>query len=169
MPENKCQAIQALGAELIVIGENADEAMEYADQLQEERGMTMVHPFDDLEIIAGQGTIGLELFEDFPEMDTVIVPLSGGGLMSGIAFAVKSILPAVHVVGVSMERGPAMAESLKAGKIVDIVEEANISRCFSRWVEQRQQIHFTDGATIYGRGRIGVRGRNCGGNLVLPE
>ena len=127
VPENKCQAIRALGAELVVVGDNADEAMEYADKLQAERGMTMVHPFDDLDIIAGQGTIGLELFEDFPEVDTVIVPLSGGGLMAGIAFAVKTINPRIHVVGVSMERGPAMVESLKAGRVVDIVEEPTIA------------------------------------------
>ena len=85
VPENKRQAIRDLGAELVVEGENADEAMEYADKLQDKTGMTMVHPFDDLAVIAGQGTIGLELIEDFPEIDTVIVPLSGGGLMSGIA------------------------------------------------------------------------------------
>jgi threonine dehydratase len=127
VPENKCLAIRNLGAELVVVGENADEAMMYADELQAERCMTMVHPFDDLEIIAGQGTIGLELFEDFPEMDTVIVPLSGGGLMSGIAFTVKSIMPEVHVVGVSMDRGPAMVESLKAGRVVEIIEEPTIA------------------------------------------
>lgn len=127
VPENKCQAIRNLGAELVVVGENADEAMMYADELQSERGMTMVHPFDDLEIIAGQGTIGLEIFEDFPEMDTILVPLSGGGLMSGIAFTVKSIMPKVHVVGVSMERGPAMVDSLKAGRVVDIVEEPTLA------------------------------------------
>ncbi len=127
VPDNKRQAIKALGAELVVEGENAVEAMEYADELQAESGLTMVHPFDDLEIIAGQGTIGVELLEDFPDMDTVIVPLSGGGLMSGIAFVVKSIMPKIHVVGVSMERGPAMVESLKAGKVVDIVEEPTLA------------------------------------------
>ena len=87
----------------------------------------MVHPFDDLNIIAGQGTIGLELFEDFPEVDTLIVPLSGGGLMAGIAFTVKSIRPDIHVIGVSMERGPAMVDSLKAGHLVDIVEEPTLA------------------------------------------
>jgi threonine dehydratase len=127
VPENKQQAINALGAELVVVGNNADEAMEYADELQAERGMTMVHPFDDLEVIAGQGTIGLELFEDFPDVDTVIVPLSGGGLMSGIAFTVKSIMPQIHVVGVSMDHGAAMVESLKAGRVVDIVEEPTLA------------------------------------------
>ncbi len=127
VPDNKCQAIKALGAELVVVGDNADEAMAYADQLQAERGMTMVHPFDDLEIIAGQGTIGLELIEVFPEIDTVIVPLSGGGLMAGIAFALKTSKPAIHVVGVTMERGAAIFESLKAGQVVDIIEEPTIA------------------------------------------
>lgn len=127
VPNNKCQAITALGAELVIKGENADEAMEYADELQVERGMTMVHPFDDLEIIAGQGTIGLEIVEKFPKIDTIIVPLSGGGLMSGIAFAIKSIIPTIHVVGVSMERGPAMVESIKAGRIVDIIETPTLA------------------------------------------
>lgn len=127
VPANKRHAILELGAELIVEGENADETMAFADKLQAERGMTMVHPFDDLEIIAGQGTIGLELFEDFPDVDTVIVPLSGGGLLSGIAYTVKSIMPKIHVVGVSMDRGPAMVESLKAGRLVDVVEEPTLA------------------------------------------
>ena len=89
--------------------------------------MTMVHPFDDLDIIAGQGTIGLELFEDYPDVDTVIVPLSGGGLMSGIAFTMKSIMPKVHVIGVSMDSGPAMVKSLKAGQVVNIVEQPTLA------------------------------------------
>jgi threonine dehydratase len=127
VPENKRQAIKALGAELIVAGENYDEALAYGDKLAEEHRLTMVHAFDDLDIIAGQGTIGIELFEDHPEIDTVIVPLSGGGLISGIAFVVKAINPKVHVVGVTMERGPAMVESLKAGKITDIVEEPTLA------------------------------------------
>jgi threonine dehydratase len=122
VPENKRQAIRDLGAELVVEGENADEAMAYADQLQAETGLTMVHPFDDLDIIAGQGTIGLEILEDFPEIDVVLVPLSGGGLMSGIAFALKSAKPSIHVIGISMDSGPAMVESLKAGHVVEIVE-----------------------------------------------
>lgn len=127
VPEDKCQAIRALGAELLLEGKNADEAMEYADQLQAERGLTMIHPFDDLEIIAGQGVIGLEIIEDFPKLDTVIVPLSGGGLMSGIAFTMKSIQPAARVIGVSMDRGPAMVDSIKAGKLVEIIEEPSLA------------------------------------------
>lgn len=142
VPENKRQAIGALGAELVVEGADADEAMQYADRLQAQLGMTMVHPFDDLEIIAGQGTIGLELVEEFPEIDTVIVPLSGGGLMSGIAFTIKMLFPSVHVVGVSMERGPAMVESLKAGKIVDIVEEPTLADALAGGLNKDNQYTF---------------------------
>jgi len=127
VPDDKIQAIQALGAELLVVGDDADAAMEYADKLQVERGLTMVHPFDDLTVIAGQGTIGLELIDDCPEMDTVIVPLSGGGLMAGIAYAVKTLSPTTHIIGVSMDRGPAMVESLKAGKVVEIIEEPTLA------------------------------------------
>jgi threonine dehydratase len=127
LPEYKRQAMKSLGAELVVVGENADETMIYADQLRAERGMTMVHNFDDLNIIGGQGTIGLELFEDLPDIDTVIMPLSGGGLLSGIGFSLKSIKPDIHVVGVSMDRGPAMVDSLKAGRVVDIVEEPTLA------------------------------------------
>lgn len=127
VPQNKRQAIQDLGAELIVGGKDADQAMEFADKYQIEHGLTMIHPFDDPDVIAGQGTIGLELLEDFPEIDTVLVPLSGGGLCSGIALALKSANPSFQVIGVSMERGPAMVDSLKAGKIVDIVEQPTLA------------------------------------------
>ncbi len=143
VPEYKQQAIKALGAELVVIGENADEAMVYADALQVERGMTMVHPFDDLDIIVGQGTIGLELFEDYPAVDTVIVPLSGGGLMSGIAFTMKSIMPKIHVIGVSMDRGPAMVESLKAGRVIDIVEQPTLADALAGGLNKDNRFTFS--------------------------
>jgi len=127
VPGNKREAIEELGGEVVVVGKTYDEAAEGATRLQEERGLTMIHPFDDPLVIAGQGTIGLELLEDFPEIDTVIVPLSGGGLLSGIALTLKSADPAIHVIGVSMERGPAMVESLLAGKVVEIVEEPTLA------------------------------------------
>jgi threonine dehydratase len=127
VPDNKRQAIQQLGAELMMAGATYEEASDTADRLQEERGLTMVHPFDDPFVIAGQGTIGVELLEDFPEIDTVLVPLSGGGLMGGIAFVLKSADPEVRTIGVTMERGPAMVESLRAGKLVEIVEEPTLA------------------------------------------
>ena len=91
VPDNKRKAIRQAGAELVIAGAIYEEAWETAERLQEERGLTVIHPFDDLFVIAGQGTIGLELLEEFPEIDTVLVPLSGGGLMGGIAFALTCL------------------------------------------------------------------------------
>lgn len=127
VPANKREAIRSLGAELIVGGADGDKAMEYAEDYQKEYGLTMVHPFDDPYIIAGQGTSGLEILEEFPEIDTVVVPLSGGGLCAGIALALKSADPAIQVIGVSMELGPAMVESLRAGRIVEITESPTLA------------------------------------------
>jgi threonine dehydratase len=127
VPEVKRQAIRTLGAETVVRGKDFDEALVYAGQLQAERGLTPVPAFDDPFVIAGQGTIGLELLEVLPDVDTVIVPLSGGGLLAGIALALKTADPAIRTIGVSMERGPAMVESLKAGRVVPIVEEPTLA------------------------------------------
>ena len=127
VPDNKIQAIRELGAEIVVAGETYDEANEFALQLKDERRLTMVHPFDDADIIAGQGTIGLELMDDLPEIDTVIVPLSGGGLLSGVALTLKSIKPSIHTVGVTMDQGAAMVESLKAGHIVEVQEQPTLA------------------------------------------
>ncbi len=127
VPANKRDAIQKLGAEVVVKGSNYDEAVEEANRLGKKEGLEMIHPYDDPLIIAGQGTIGLELLDEFPDLDTVVVPLSGGGLLGGIAFTLKSADPRIHVVGVMMERGPAMVESLRAGRVVDIVEEPTLA------------------------------------------
>jgi threonine dehydratase len=127
VPQNKVSSIRNLGAEVIVRGRTYDETDGYAHDFQQRENLTFIHPFDDLTVIAGQGTIGLELLEDFPEIDTVIVPLSGGGLLSGIVLALKSKNPKLRAIGVTMERGAAMVESLKAGKVVDIVEEPTLA------------------------------------------
>lgn len=127
VPRNKVQAIRELGAEIVIAGKSYDEASEGAEKLQVERGLTMIHPFDDPYVIAGQGTIGLELIEDLPEIDSVIVPLSGGGLLGGIALTLKSINPKIRTIGVSMDRGPAMFESLKAGRIMEVIEEPTLA------------------------------------------
>lgn len=127
VPRNKVQAIRELGAEIVIAGQSYDEASEGAEKLQVERGLTMIHPFDDPYVIAGQGTIGLELIEDLPEIDTAIVPLSGGGLLGGIALTLKSINPKIRTIGVSMDRGPAMFESLKAGRIMEVIEEPTLA------------------------------------------
>lgn len=127
VPRNKVQAIRDMGAEIVIAGKSYDEASEGAEKLQMERGLTMVNPFDDPYVIAGQGTIGLELIEDLPEIDAVIVPLSGGGLLGGIALTLKSVNPKIRTIGVSMDRGAAMFESLKARKIVEVVEEPTLA------------------------------------------
>ncbi len=127
VPANKRDPIQKLGAEVVIKGSTYDEADKEAFRLVEKEGLEMIHPYDDPVVIAGQGTIGLELLEEFPDLDTVVVPLSGGGLLGGIAFALKSADPGIHVVGVMMERGPAMVESLRAGQIVNIVEEPTLA------------------------------------------
>ena len=122
VPDNKLEAIRALGAETRIIGKSQDEAEIEANRLVAEEGYTMVPPFDHAHVIAGQGTLGLEMLEQVPDVDTVLVQLSGGGLISGIALALKSQRPDIRIIGVSMERGCAMAESQKAGKPVDVEE-----------------------------------------------
>lgn len=127
VPANKINAIRDLGAEVVIEGKTYDQATEVALQLQAERGLTMIHPFDDPFVIAGQGTIGLEIYKECPNIDSVIVPLSGGGLLGGIALALKSINPTIRTIGVSMDKGAAMVESLAAGKVVEIVEEPSLA------------------------------------------
>jgi len=126
-PINKRKAVQQLGAKLVIAGATYEEASDMAARLQEESGLTMIHPFDDLFVIAGQGTIALELLEDFPEIDTVLVPLSGGGLMGGIAFVLKSADPTIRTIGIAMEHGATLVESLRAGKLVETVEEPTLA------------------------------------------
>jgi len=127
VPAIKRKAIESLGGKVRIGGPTYDEAAALAETLMNERGMTMVHPFDDPNVIEGQGTIGLELLEDLPEIDTVLVPLSGGGLLSGIALALKATNPSIRTIGITMERGPAMIESLQAGRVVEIQEEATLA------------------------------------------
>jgi threonine dehydratase len=124
VPEAKVDAIRRLGAELHIEGNSQDEAGINCFRLQEEQGLTVIKPFDDPYVVAGQGTIGLELLEDLPDLDKVIVPLSGGGLLAGIGLALKSNDPNIQVTGVSMEHSAVMYESLKAGKPV-VMEEQN--------------------------------------------
>lgn len=122
VPANKVAAIRALGAEVRIIGHSQDEAEVEALRLVEEQGMTYLPPFDHPDIIAGQGTIGLEILEDLPQVNTIFAGLSGGGLLGGIGIAVKSVNPAVELIGVSMDRGAAMVASLEAGRPVQVTE-----------------------------------------------
>jgi threonine dehydratase len=122
VPQNKLEAIRALGAETRIIGNSQDEAEIEANRLVTEEGYTMIPPFDHPHVIAGQGTLGLEMLEQVPDVDTVLVQLSGGGLVSGIALALKSQRPGIRVIGISMERGCAMAASQQAGKPIEVEE-----------------------------------------------
>ena len=127
VPDNKVAAIQNLGARVEVQGDSYEDAEINAHRFKEKHGYTMVEPFDDPFVIAGQGTIALEVLDDLSQVDTILVPLSGGGLMAGIALALKSSNHQIHVIGVSMDRGPGMYHSLKAGKPVDIQEKDTLA------------------------------------------
>ncbi|MNJ98456.1 L-threonine dehydratase catabolic TdcB [compost metagenome] len=113
MPETaslgKYTATKGYGAEVILKGEIYDDAFEHAQKLEREKGLTFVHPYQDAHVIAGQGTIGLEILEKVPDIDTVIIPIGGGGLISGISLAIKSINPKVRIIGVQSDRSPGMA------------------------------------------------------------
>lgn len=112
-PISKVEATKAFGAEVCLVPGVYDDAYRKAIQLQEEHGYTLVHPFDDPLVIAGQGTIGLEIIEEMPDVEAVIVPVGGGGLISGVAFAIKTLKPQVKVYGVQTEGAPSMVESLQ--------------------------------------------------------
>lgn len=122
VPGNKIESIQQIGAEIRIIGSSQDDAQREAERLAAKEGLVMIPPFDHADIIAGQGTIGLEIIESVPDVKTILVPLSGGGLAAGIAAAAKSMNPRIRVIGISMARGAAMKASLDAGRPV-LVEE----------------------------------------------
>jgi len=126
-PLIKVMAARRHGAEVVLHGDGYDEAFARAKEIEAERNLVFVHPFDDPRIIAGQGTIGLELLEQQPELDAVIVPVGGGGLIGGIALAVKERRPGVQVIGVQAEEIPAMKAALAAGQRVTQPAAATIA------------------------------------------
>lgn len=127
VPETKVQAIAALGATVRRVGMSQDEAQAAMDELARREGITDIPPFDHPAVIAGQGTIALELLEDHPGLAAIVVPVSGGGLVSGIAVAAKTLNPAIRIIGVSMEHGAAMQASLAAGRPVEVREVASLA------------------------------------------
>lgn len=127
VPANKVTAIRSLGAEIRIVGRSQDAAQSEVERLVAEHGLTPIPPFDDPDVVAGQGTIGLELVEDLPELACVLIPLSGGGLAAGIAVAVKALRPSARIVGISMERGAAMAAAIAAGRPMAIEEEETLA------------------------------------------
>ena len=117
---SKIAATRAYGAEVVLHGTIWDEADEKAKGLVAERGLTYIHPFDDMQLIAGQGTVGLEIMRDWPDVDVVVVPIGGGGLISGVSMAVKAFKPSVRVIGVESSGAPGMHDSVRAGEVVTL-------------------------------------------------
>lgn len=115
-PISKVEATKRYGAQICLVDGVYDDAYQKALELQKERGYTFIHPFDDEDVIAGQGTIGLELLDQLPDMDAVIVPIGGGGLISGIAYAIKSLSPQIKVYGVQATGAPSMFQSVECGE-----------------------------------------------------
>lgn len=126
-PLIKVEATKAHGAEVVLHGEVYDEAYAKAVELQKKEGYTFIHPFDDEDVIAGQGTIGLEILDQLPDVEAVVVPVGGGGLISGIAYALKSLNPAIKVYGVQAQGAASMVTSLKEDEIVKLEEVGTIA------------------------------------------
>lgn len=126
-PLAKVAATRGYGAEVALYGIAYDDAYAKARQLQAETGAVFLHPFDDPEVIAGQGTIGVEILEDLPALDAVVVPVGGGGLISGLAVALKEMKPSIKVIGVEAAGAPCMLASMRAGRITTLNSVATIA------------------------------------------
>ncbi len=126
-PISKVEATKSYGAEVCLVSGVYDDAYKKALELQAECGYTLVHPFDHPQVIAGQGTIGLEILDDMPDVDAVVVPIGGGGLISGVAFAIKSLKPNVKIYGVQAEGAPSMVKSLESGHILRLSDVSTIA------------------------------------------
>jgi threonine dehydratase len=142
VPGNKVRAIEALGADVRIIGNSQDDAQAEVDRLVADEGLAMIPPFDDPRIVAGQGTLGLEMLEAVPDLGCVLVPLSGGGLIAGIAAAVKAAHPEARVVGISMQRGAAMAASLDAGRPVQVKELPSLADSLGGGIGLQNRVTF---------------------------
>jgi threonine dehydratase len=140
VPENtpnvKIEAIRHYGVELVVHGEEYMDAERLAREMEKGEGRTFVSPYNDLAVIAGQGTIGLEMMETMPNLETVLVPVGGGGLVSGVGCAVKGIDAAVEVVGVQSAASPVMYESIKRGRIVEMELEDSVAEALHGGIEE---------------------------------
>lgn len=126
-PLSKIAGTKKFGAEIILHGNFYDEAYEHALEIQKQRDLVFIHPFNDEDIIAGQGTIGLEMFEEIPNLDIAIIPIGGGGLISGCALALKTLNPNIRIIGVEASQMPAMKKSIEHGKIETIEKKKTIA------------------------------------------
>jgi threonine dehydratase len=126
-PLAKVSATSSYGAEVVLHGTVYDDCYEKALEIQAQTGAVFVHPFDDADVIAGQGTIGLEILEELPDIDIIIVPIGGGGIISGIAIAAKALKPDVKIIGVQSKSADSMYQSLKEGKITSLTHTNSIA------------------------------------------
>lgn len=126
-PISKVEATKSYGAEVILVPGGYDDAYAYAVEKQKENGLTFIHPFDDEDVIAGQGTIGLEIIDQMPDVEAVIVPVGGGGLISGVAFTIKTLFPNCKVYGVQAEKAASMSRSLKKGEPITLRHSATFA------------------------------------------
>lgn len=135
----KLTAMRSHGARMEIEGATYDEAEAHSFEIASAEGLVYVHPFDDPRVIAGQGTIGLELYDDMPGLDTAVVPLSGGGLISGIGLTLKGADPSIRIIGVSAERARVMHESVQAGRPLEMTEEETIASALSGGIGTRNR------------------------------
>jgi len=126
-PLTKINGVKHYGAEVILAGSNYDEAYAYASEYGKKHNMVFVHPFADSAVMAGQGTIALEMVEDIEDLDAVVIPVGGGGLISGVASAIKQIAPKIEVIGVNAQGAPAMKESYDAKRPIDSISVRTIA------------------------------------------
>ncbi len=126
-PISKVEATKAYGADVCMVKGVYDDAYQKALQLRDEKGYTFVHPFDDINVIAGQGTIGLEILDECKDADAVVVPIGGGGLIAGVAFALKKLKPEIKVYGVQAAGAPSMYNAIKDGKIETLESVSTIA------------------------------------------
>lgn len=142
VPQAKIDGIKALGADLRIIGTTQDEAMTKSQRLCDAEGLALISPFDDPHVIAGQGTIGLEMMTQRPDLETLLVPLSGGGLAAGVAVAAKAIKPHIRIIGISMDRGAAMHASIQAGHPVEVPEYPSLADSLGGGIGLKNRLSF---------------------------
>lgn len=142
VPQAKVDGIRALGAEVRIVGRSQDDAFVESRRLALEDGLAEISPFDDARVIAGQGTIGLELLEERPDLAAILIPLSGGGLAAGVALAAKAIKPQIRVIGVSMDMGAAMHQAIRAGRPVEVEEVASLADSLGGGIGMENRLTF---------------------------
>ncbi len=142
VPQAKVDGIKALGAEVRTCGKSQDDALAESLRLVEAECLVEISPFDDPHVIAGQGTIGLEMLQARPDLGTILVPLSGGGLAAGVAVAAKTINPQIKVIGISMDRGAAMHASIAEGRPVEVEEVASLADSLGGGIGMNNKLSF---------------------------